>query len=119
MNKHSTKSSKRSTKSSKRKQSTKSSTIKRAKNSKGGKTDNIASPSISYNNQAPITLKCSKCNAGSFVVKTLTMGTKTKAFFKLEVLDNRFKVFTCKTCGFVEIFSNNILCDSKECDPIF
>ena len=47
------------------------------------------------------------------------MGTKTKAFLNIGILDNRFKVFTCLNCGCVEIFSNNIKCNGKECDPLF
>ena len=87
------------------------------KTQKGGKTK-IDSPIITYleGNAQPINLKCSKCNKSSYHVKTLTMGTKTKAFLNIGILDNRFKVFTCLNCGCVEIFSNNIKCNGKECD---
>jgi len=61
-------------------------------------------------------LKCDKCNANQFKVRTLTMGSKTKSFFDMEFFDNRFKVFTCVSCGHVEIFSNNITCDGDTCD---
>ena len=90
------------------------------KTQKGGKTK-VTSPTITYpkGNAKPLNLKCSKCNNSSYHVKTLTMGTKTKAFLNYEILDNRFKVFTCQSCGFVEIFSNNIKCNGKECDPLF
>jgi len=31
---------------------------------------------------------------------------------------NRFKVFTCNTCGFAQLYSNNITCNGKQCDPL-
>jgi len=84
---------------------------------KGGKSD-ITNTSVRYTkgNAQSKKLTCTKCDNTSFIVKTLTMGTKTKAFFDLEILDNRFKVFTCKNCGFVQIYSNNIKCSGKDCD---
>jgi len=91
------------------------------KNFRGGRTDSI-SPVIRYKNgtnTAPIKLTCPKCNVVKFIVKTLTMGTKTKAFFNLEILDNRFKIFQCTGCGFAQMFSNEITCNDKECDPVF
>ena len=92
----------------------------KSKTQKGGRTS-IRSPSIKYKkgNSSSKKLDCTKCNGSSFIVKTLTMGTKTKAFVKLGILDNRFKVFTCTNCGFVQLYSNEINCDGKECDPVF
>lgn len=93
---------------------------KTSKNQSGGQKEHIK-PSISYpkGSKDSYDLKCSLCKGTTFKVQTLTMGTKTKAFFDIEILDNRFKVFTCKHCGHVDIFSNNIKCNTKECDPIF
>ena len=106
----------------KQKQLTKHKAKSQAKNKtqKGGRTG-IRSPSIKYTKgQAPSKkLECMKCNGSTFIVKTLTMGTKTKAFFKAGLLDNRFKVFTCDNCGFAQIYSNEITCGGKKCDPVF
>jgi len=44
------------------------------------------------------------------------MGKKIKGLVGLEVADNKFKVFTCKDCGFVQVYSNSITCNDKECD---
>lgn len=88
---------------------------------KGGRTL-ISRPKISYEkggNQHPHTLTCTKCNKDTFIVKTLTLGTKIKTFLGVNILNNRFKVFTCATCGFVQLYSNNITCNGKECDPLF
>lgn len=95
---------------------------KRKKSFRGGRTE-IISPEIRYTNakgtNIPPTIKltCTKCNGISFTVKTLTMGTKTKSFFGMEILDNRFKVFQCIACGFAQMFSNEITCNGKDCDP--
>jgi predicted nucleic-acid-binding Zn-ribbon protein len=91
---------------------------KSRKNFKGGRTD-IVSPEIRYTkgNNTPIKLTCPKCNGIKFIVKTLTMGTKTKSFFNLEILDNRFKIFQCAGCGFAQMFSNEITCNNGDCDP--
>ena len=106
----------------KQKQPTKHKSKTQAKNKtqKGGRTG-IRSPSIKYTKgQAPSKkLDCMKCHGSTFIVKTLTMGTKTKAYFKLGILDNRFKVFTCDNCGFAQIYSNEITCGGKKCDPMF
>ena len=53
------------------------------KNFRGGRTTRV-SPEIRYKNgkNTPIKLTCPKCNDVNFIVKTLTMGTKTKAFLK-------------------------------------
>ena len=90
------------------------------KNFRGGRTTRV-SPEIRYKNgkNAPIKLTCPKCNDVNFIVKTLTMGTKTKAFFNLEILDNRFKIFQCAGCGFAQMFSNEVTCNNKDCDPVF
>jgi predicted nucleic-acid-binding Zn-ribbon protein len=87
---------------------------------RGGRTL-IASPKIRYTKGSSTghTLSCTKCGKGSFVVKTLKMGTKVKSLFGLEILDNRFKVFTCGNCGFVQLYSNNITCNDKQCDPLY
>jgi predicted nucleic-acid-binding Zn-ribbon protein len=87
------------------------------KTQKGGNSM-VNNPSIKYKkgNASAINLTCTKCSNSSFIVKTMTLGTKTKAFFKLGILDNRFKVFTCKGCGFVQMYSNEITCDGKSCD---
>jgi predicted nucleic-acid-binding Zn-ribbon protein len=84
---------------------------------KGGRTE-ITNPSVKYTkgNAPSKKLTCTKCDNTSFIVKTLTMGTKTKAFLDWEILDNRFKVFTCKSCGFVQIYSNSIKCGGRDCD---
>lgn len=81
----------------------------------------IPNPLIKYTKGSALAkhLSCPKCNGKDFIVKTLTMGTKLKSFFGAEILDNRFKVFTCSGCGFVQTYSNNITCDGKNCDPIF
>ena len=99
----------------------KSSHAKRSRTHRGGRTENVLSPLIKYTNgSAPaIKLACTKCSGATFIVKTLTMGTKTKAFFAAELLNNRFKIFQCAGCGFVQIFSNEITCDGKSCDPMF
>ena len=90
------------------------------KSLRGGRTE-IISPEIRYTNAKTniptINLTCTKCNGISFIVKTLTMGTKTKSFFGMEILDNRFKVFQCIACGFAQMFSNEITCNGKDCDP--
>lgn len=80
----------------------------------------ISSPKIKYEkgNSVGHTLSCSKCNGGNFIVKTLTLGTKIKTLLGLSILDNRFKVFTCTGCGFVQMYSNNITCNDKQCDPL-
>jgi predicted nucleic-acid-binding Zn-ribbon protein len=93
---------------------------RKSKTQKGGRSS-IRSPSIKYKkgNSESKKLDCTKCNGSSFIVKTLTMGTKTKAYLKLGILDNRFKVFTCTNCGFVQLYSNEIKCGGKECDPVF
>ena len=87
------------------------------KSFRGGRTS-IVSPEIRYTKgtNIPIKLTCTKCNGISFIVKTLTMGTKTKSFFGMEILDNRFKVFQCIACGFAQMFSNEITCNGKDCD---
>lgn len=79
----------------------------------------ISSPKIHYdsNSVGHHTLSCTKCQGGNFVVKTMTLGTKIKTFVGLGILDNRFKVFTCTRCGFVQMYSNNITCNNKQCDP--
>jgi len=94
--------------------------ITKSKTQKGGRTV-VNRPSIKYEKgqSASKKLDCMKCNNSSFIVKTLTMGTKTKAIFSAAVLDNRFKVFTCTNCGFVQIYSNEITCSGKKCDPMF
>ena len=96
-----------------------SSNNKSKKSFRGGRTE-IVSPEIVYtkgSNTNPIKLMCTKCNGIKFIVKTLTMGTKTKSFFNMEILDNRFKVFQCAGCGFAQMFSNEITCNGKDCDP--
>ena len=95
----------------------KNKTSRKGKTQKGGRSE-ISNPSIKYNkgSSSAIQLKCTKCNNNSFVVKTMTLGTKLKALVKFTVLDNRFKVFTCKNCGFVQMYSNEITCDGKSCD---
>ena len=87
---------------------------------KGGRTV-VNKPSIKYTKgSAPSKkLECIKCKGSTFIVKTLTMGTKAKAFFNAELLDNRYKVFTCNKCGFVQLYSNEITCSGKKCDPMF
>lgn len=88
----------------------------------GGRTNLDVPTTIKYTkgNNAPIALTCPKCNNGTkFIAKTLTMGTKTKAFFNLEILDNRFKIFQCAGCGFAQMYSNEVTCNDKECDPVF
>jgi len=90
---------------------------KNKKTQKGGRS-NISNTSITYNKGSgkPIKLECFKCRNHSFIAKTLTLGTKTKAAFGLNIFNNRFKVFTCNSCGFVQLYSNNIKCDGKKCD---
>jgi predicted nucleic-acid-binding Zn-ribbon protein len=87
------------------------------KTQKGGDTM-VNNPSIKYKkgNASAKALTCTKCTGTMFIAKTMTLGTKTKAFFKLGILDNRFKVFTCRSCGFVQMYSNEITCDGKSCD---
>jgi predicted nucleic-acid-binding Zn-ribbon protein len=89
----------------------------KGKTQKGGKSV-ISRPSIRYKKgrSQSTHLNCTKCNTDSFIVKTLTMGTKTKALLDLDFFDNRFKVFTCKNCGFVQIYSNEITCSGKSCN---
>jgi len=89
----------------------------KSKTQQGGRSD-ISRPNIKYKKGSSdtIQLKCTKCNQDSFIVKTMTLGTKLKAFVKWTILDNRFKVFTCKNCGFVQMYSNEITCDDKSCD---
>ncbi len=91
--------------------------LRKYKTQKGG-TTNITNPDIKYTkgNASSKKLNCIKCDGIEFVVRTLTMGTRFKSFFSAELFDNRFKVFTCKSCGFVQIYSNNIKCDDKKCD---
>ena len=96
----------------------------RAKNSmrqRGGRTANVVSPLIKYKHGSSpaIKLACAKCSGATFLVKTMTLGTKTKSFFAAEIFNNRFKIFQCVGCGFVQIFSNQITCDGKQCDPVF
>lgn len=92
----------------------------RTKTSKRGGRNAIVSPKIRYstNEGNDHTLSCTKCGKGTFTVKTLTMGTKLKTLLGFQILDNRFKVFTCNTCGFVQLYSNNITCNGKQCDPL-
>jgi len=91
----------------------------RKRSLRGGR-NSIVSPKIKYaNNSTSHTLNCSKCGKGVFTVKTLTMGTKLKTLLGFQILDNRFKVFTCNTCGYAQLYSNNITCDEKQCDPIY
>ena len=80
----------------------------------------ISNPKIKYEkgSSAGHTLSCTKCNGGNFIVKTMNLGTKVKAFLGLSILDNRFKVFTCTGCGFVQMYSNKITCNDKQCDPL-
>jgi len=93
---------------------------KRSKTSKSGGRNAIVSPKIRYstNESNDHTLSCTKCGKGTFTVKTLTMGTKLKTLLGFQILDNRFKVFTCNTCGFAQLYSNNITCNGKQCDPL-
>lgn len=80
----------------------------------------ISSPKIKYEKGTSPghTLSCTKCQGGNFIVKTMNLGTKIKTLFGLSILDNRFKVFTCTGCGFVQMYSNNITCNDKQCDPL-
>ena len=90
------------------------------KRSLRGGRNSITSPKIKYaNSSASHTLDCTKCGKGVFTVKTLTMGTKLKTLLGFQILDNRFKVFTCNTCGYAQLYSNNITCDDKQCDPLY
>ena len=92
----------------------------RSKNTtlRGGRTA-IVGPKIKYaNGSNEHELKCTKCRKENFIVKTLTLGTKIKSIFGVDVFDNRFKVFTCTTCGFVQLYSNKITCNGKQCDPL-
>ena len=93
----------------------------RSRTYRGGRTENVLSPLIKYKkgSSPAIKLACTKCSGAKFIVKTLTMGTKTKSFFAAEILNNRFKIFQCDGCGFVQMFSNEITCDGKSCDPMF
>jgi predicted nucleic-acid-binding Zn-ribbon protein len=92
---------------------------KKNKTLRGGK-NTITGPKIKYaNNSLEHKLSCMKCNKDTFTIKTLTMGTKLKTLLGFQILDNRFKVFTCNSCGFVQLYSNNITCDGKQCDPIY
>jgi predicted nucleic-acid-binding Zn-ribbon protein len=85
---------------------------------RGGR-NSIVGPKIKYaNGSTEHELKCTKCGKDNFIVKTLTMGTKIKNMLGFEFLDNRFKVFTCNACGFVQLYSNKITCNDKECDPL-
>ena len=59
-------------------------------------------------------LKCTTCNGNVFKKRTLTMGSKAKEFFDFEMLDNRFKVFTCTKCGKCELFSNKVEADKEQ-----
>ena len=98
--------------------SRKSKTIsKKSKTQRGGKTS-VNNPTIKYTKGTASTkpLSCTKCDGIKFSVRTLTMGTKVKALVDWSVLDNRYKVFTCTGCGFVQVYSNNITCDGKSCD---
>jgi predicted nucleic-acid-binding Zn-ribbon protein len=93
---------------------------KNAKNAtlRGGRTA-IVGPKIKYEKGSKeYELKCTKCGKENFIVKTLTLGTKTKSMFGIEIFDNRFKVFTCTECGFVQLYSNKITCNGKQCDPL-
>lgn len=95
---------------------------RRSKTQWGGRTENVISPVIKYTKSetSPATkLACTKCSGSKFIVKTMTMGTKTKSFFAAEILNNRFKMFQCAQCGFVQMYSNSITCDGKSCDPLF
>ena len=87
---------------------------------RGGR-NSIVSPKIKYikGSATEHTLACTKCGKGTFIIKTLTMGTKLKSLIGVPILDNRFKVFTCITCGFVQLYSNNITCSGKQCDPLY
>ena len=87
----------------------------------GGRTANVMSPLIKYNKgDAPSAkLACTKCGGAKFLVKTITLGTKVKSFFAAEIFNNRFKIFQCTGCGFVQLYSNSITCDGKSCDPVF
>jgi predicted nucleic-acid-binding Zn-ribbon protein len=93
---------------------------KHSKTSKRGGRNAIVSPKIRYSTNVSNdhTLSCTKCGKGTFTVKTLTMGTKLKTLLGFQILDNRFKVFTCNTCGFAQLYSNNITCNGKQCDPL-
>jgi len=90
---------------------------KNIKTQKGGRTT-IDGPIIKYNkgNAQSTRLNCINCGHTSFILKTLTLGTKIKAFLDYDILDNRFKEFTCISCGFVQIYSNNITCNGRTCD---
>ena len=91
----------------------------RKRSLRGGR-NSIMSPKIKYaNNSTSHTLECTKCGKGVFTVKTLTMGTKLKTLLGFQILDNRFKVFTCNTCGYAQLYSNNITCGDKQCDPLY
>ena len=92
---------------------------KKNKTLRGGR-NTITRPKIKYaNNSTEHELTCTKCNKDVFTIKTLTMGTKLKTLLGFQILDNRFKVFTCNSCGFVQLYSNNITCGGKQCDPIY
>ena len=91
----------------------------RKRSLRGGR-NSIMSPKIKYaNSPTSHTLDCTKCGKGVFTVKTLTMGTKLKTLLGFQILDNRFKVFTCNTCGYAQLYSNNITCGDKQCDPLY
>ena len=91
----------------------------RKRSLRGGR-NSIMSPKIKYaNSPTSHTLDCTKCGKGVFTVKTLTMGTKLKTLLGFQILDNRFKVFTCNTCGYAQLYSNNITWGDKQCDPLY
>lgn len=94
---------------------------KKTRTQRGGRTANVMSPLIKYTKgDAPSTkLACTKCSGAKFLVKTITLGTKVKSFFAAEIFNNRFKIFQCTGCGFVQMYSNSITCDGKSCDPVF
>lgn len=58
-------------------------------------------------------LKCMMCKGNIFKRRTLTMGTKTKAFFNYEILDHNYQVFTCTNCGLCQVFSDKVKYDRK------
>jgi predicted nucleic-acid-binding Zn-ribbon protein len=103
------------------KKSKKSKTSSRKpKTQKGGNTK-LNNPLIKYRkgNASAKALTCTNCNSTMFVAKTMTLGTKLKALIKAEFFDNRYQVFTCRSCGFVQMYSNEITCDDKQCDSGF
>jgi hypothetical protein len=93
---------------------------KKTKTQKGGKTSMKKFTNIKYEDGKLIPkLKCNVCNGDIFNLRTMTMGSKTKAILDVEIFDNRFKVFTCVGCGNVTMFSNKIKCDGKNCDTSY